>query len=823
MKIRSLLVAALPAALLLCTLPTSSAPAQSSTATPSRVAAEEYYVIIHYRDQAELQRIAGRFQHPRIDRQARTIRVPIDAYDMSDLRRMGVRMDIDPTGTSRLRSMSQALRTGRFGARALSDFACYRTVEDTHSAMATLAVSKPALAQVMNLGPTWKKWSAGGTNGYEMQVLRLTNSATDAIRTNKPAMVLLSSIHAREYAPAELSMRFGEWLVNGYGTDAEATWLLDNYVFYLIPQGNPDGRKVAENGTLWRKNINNTNGSCPASQTGVDLNRNFPFGWGGLDNAQTSSNACVETYRGPSAASEQETQNIMRLIAGTRGASGSYAGGIFADKRASDRTSAAPADTQGVYIDLHAFGGDVLWPWGDVQNSTAPNHAGLQSLGRRMGYYNKYSPYQSAYLYPTAGATDDAMYGELGVPSYTWELGSSLVADSTFFQPCSSFLSTILPDNLSALKYTARILTRPYRYPSGPETASLTVSAPSVSAARSITVAAGTTVTISAVLDDGLWGQTVGTADPTHRIASARAYIDTPPWEAGASGGIAMNAGDGSFSTSRETVTASISTTGLSPGRHLIYVQGVDASGEAGAPNAVLVNIATGGGGGGNVLSNGVAVTGLSGAKDAELRYTLQVPAGATNLRFLTSGGSGDADLYIKFGSAPTSATGGFDQKSDGGTNSETINVATAQAGTYHVLIKGYAAFSGASLTGSFTAGTGGSTQTYANTTGQDLPALATITSGIVVNGRTGNAPSNATLSVNISHTYRGDVVIDLIAPDGTVYPVKASSGSDSADNVIQSYQLNLSSEPLNGTWRLRVSDVDQQDSGRLNSWSLTF
>ena len=60
MKIRSLLVAALPAALLLSTLPTSGAPAQSSTATLSRAAAEEYYVIIHYRDQAELQGLLQR-------------------------------------------------------------------------------------------------------------------------------------------------------------------------------------------------------------------------------------------------------------------------------------------------------------------------------------------------------------------------------------------------------------------------------------------------------------------------------------------------------------------------------------------------------------------------------------------------------------------------------------------------------------------------------------------------------------------------------------------------------------------------------------------
>ncbi|MRT44618.1 peptidase M4, partial [Xylella fastidiosa subsp. multiplex] len=79
------------------------------------------------------------------------------------------------------------------------------------------------------------------------------------------------------------------------------------------------------------------------------------------------------------------------------------------------------------------------------------------------------------------------------------------------------------------------------------------------------------------------------------------------------------------------------------------------------------------------------------------------------------------------------------------------------------------------------------------------------VTSPITVSGRSGNAPSNLQVSVDIVHTWRGDLVIDLLAPDGTAYRLKNFSGSDSADNVQQTYTVNASSEVANGTWKLRV------------------
>jgi PKD repeat protein len=103
----------------------------------------------------------------------------------------------------------------------------------------------------------------------------------------------------------------------------------------------------------------------------------------------------------------------------------------------------------------------------------------------------------------------------------------------------------------------------------------------------------------------------------------------------------------------------------------------------------------------GNALANGVAVNGITLAAEASRTWTMVVPAGASNLRFATTGGSGDADLYVRFGSAPTTAT--FDCRKDGSTTTETCDIANVQAGTYHVMVYAYKAIDNVRLTGSFT------------------------------------------------------------------------------------------------------------------------
>ncbi|MEW1778358.1 M4 family metallopeptidase [Streptomyces sp. NPDC086777] len=125
---------------------------------------------------------------------------------------------------------------------------------------------------------------------------------------------------------------------------------------------------------------------------------------------------------------------------------------------------------------------------------------------------------------------------------------------------------------------------------------------------------------------------------------------------------------------------------------------------------------------------------------------------------------------------------------------------------------------------GSRSGGGGGTGTSYESTTPVSIPDNGpAVTSSITVSGRTGNAPNNLQVTPNISHTWRGDLVIDLVGPSGTSYRLKNFSSSDSADDVTDTYTVNASSESANGTWKLKVQDQAAQDVGTINGWKLTF
>lgn len=517
-------------------------------------------VVVQTRDQALIQRMADRLGHLRVDRKKGTVMAEIEPEDLVWLRTQTADLAIDKDATAALQQQT----SGR-ALKSIPGFSCYRTVEETLSSIDNLIAAHPNLASKIDIGDTWEKVTAGGDPGYDLVVLKLTNSA---VAGPKPKMFAMTAIHAREYTTAELNTRFAEWLVNGYGVDPEATWLLDHNEFHLLLQSNPDGRKKAETGLSWRKNTNTAYCGATSNSRGADLNRNFPFHWGGPG---ASTSACNETYRGASSASEPETQAVV-----------AYVRSIFPDLRPDDTTTPAPDTTQGLFLDIHSFSQLVLWPWGDT-TTLAPNSAALEMLGRRVAWFNGYDPQQSVGLYATSGTTDDSAYGPLGVPAYTIELGVA------FFEDCASFESSTYPHNVDALRYAARTLWAPYKLPFGPDAVEI--------AATPDLVVAGDTVRINARVDDSRLNRTAqpqaGAPPPptTQNVASARAFVDLMPWESGAVAR-AMTASDGSFNSGSEAVQLDLDTTGLSSGRHLVYVQGVDTAGDAGPPNAVFIEVA---------------------------------------------------------------------------------------------------------------------------------------------------------------------------------------------------------------------------------------
>ncbi|MCX4697804.1 M4 family metallopeptidase [Streptomyces sp. NBC_01352] len=120
--------------------------------------------------------------------------------------------------------------------------------------------------------------------------------------------------------------------------------------------------------------------------------------------------------------------------------------------------------------------------------------------------------------------------------------------------------------------------------------------------------------------------------------------------------------------------------------------------------------------------------------------------------------------------------------------------------------------------------GGGGGGTAFENATDVSIPDNgAAVTSSLTVSGRTGNAPSNLAVAVDIVHTYVGDLQVQLVAPDGTAYTLKAYGAGGSADNLNTTYTVNASSEVANGVWQLRVQDNAAVDTGYINSWKLTF
>ena len=238
------------------------------------------------------------------------------------------------------------------------------------------------------------------------------------------------------------------------------------------------------------------------------------------------------------------------------------------------------------------------------------------------------------------------------------------------------------------------------------------------------------------------------------------------------------------------------------------------------------VNAALGGGTpppppAGGTLTKGVAVTGLAASTGNDIKFTMSVPAGSSNLAFNLSGGTGDADMYVRFGSAPTDTV--YDCRPFLNGNTEACSFAAPQTGTYHVRVKAFSTFSGVSLIGNYTAGGGGTQPSFfENTTDFTINDNSTVESPITVSGRSGNAPSTLKVAVTILHTWKGDLKVDLVAPDGTLYNLHNRTGGGT-DNVIKTVTLNASSEVANGTWKMRVNDNAGGDIGKLNRWSMQF
>lgn len=251
----------------------------------------------------------------------------------------------------------------------------------------------------------------------------------------RPVVFYNAVTHAREPEGMQALLYFTDHLLNNYGSDPGATYLLDHRVIYIVPVVNPDGyvRNQTTNpagGGLWRKNLRDNDGSGSVTGAdGVDLNRNYGYQWG-LDNLGSSGSFSSQIYRGPSAFSEPETQAQRGIVVALQPITG---------------------------LSFHTFSDLLLHPWGYTADAP-PDSNTFYEWEDDMTLGNGYLSGQGTrVLYSVNGEFNDWAYGDetLKPKAFTWtpEVGGP---DDGFW-PAPSRIVPLAEENLRIALYTASV------------------------------------------------------------------------------------------------------------------------------------------------------------------------------------------------------------------------------------------------------------------------------------------------------------------------------------------------------------------------------
>jgi carboxypeptidase T len=262
----------------------------------------------------------------------------------------------------------------------------YKQLADIEAKLDAFVSLRPDLVSPLILG-----------NSYEGRAIRGVRIAGTADSPNRPAVLLDATQHAREWVAPMVNMYVAEQLISNYDTDPAIRDLVDNVEFFVVPVVNPDGYVYSwEEDRYWRKNRRPVGGG----EFGVDLNRNWAYGWG-LDSG-SSGDPGSNIYRGPSPFSESETQALRDFY--------------YANQQIVAN------------IDFHSYSQLILYPWGYTDQEFPPDNEMLHALAEQMAasiydvHNETYIPQPAHDLYLASGVSIDWTYGDQGVYSYTIEL-----------------------------------------------------------------------------------------------------------------------------------------------------------------------------------------------------------------------------------------------------------------------------------------------------------------------------------------------------------------------------------------------------------------
>ena len=232
------------------------------------------------------------------------VEVVLSGRQAGDLAAQGVALE--PRRVDGLTSSQAATRAGTGGYDV---FRPYRGPGGIRDDLAQLAAAHRDITELVSIGRT--------VQGQDIVALKVTRRARHTRDGQRPAVLYLGTQHAREWITTEMVRRLAHHVVEGYGSDAALTDLVDGTELWFVPVANPDGYDYTftPGHRHWRKNLRDNDGDGRITVSdGVDLNRNFPTRWR-YDDEGSSSQPGSEAYRGSGPASEPEVRAVDGLLA----------------------------------------------------------------------------------------------------------------------------------------------------------------------------------------------------------------------------------------------------------------------------------------------------------------------------------------------------------------------------------------------------------------------------------------------------------------------------------------------------------------------------
>jgi carboxypeptidase T len=303
----------------------------------------------------------------------------------------------------------------------------FHTYDEVIAKLKKVAVENPTLVKLINIGSTHENRDLLG--------LKITAGGFDN-ELEKPAMMLMGSHHAREHLSTEVPVLLIDYFIEQLKTSQSFKTLMENRVVYVVPLINPDGALYDIKGRkyqMWRKNRRDNKNS---KHWGVDLNRNYGFGWGTGGSSKLTSS---DVYMGEEPFSEPETQAVKKFVE-------------------------AHKNIQ-TMITFHTFSELILYPWGGKNDGVGGKEQKVfETLARKMASWNKYKPEQSSDLYIASGDTCDWAFGKHNIFCFTFELSpkQSLWTGSAGFYPGAKAIQKTFKANIEPVLYLLRNTENPY-------------------------------------------------------------------------------------------------------------------------------------------------------------------------------------------------------------------------------------------------------------------------------------------------------------------------------------------------------------------------